>query len=156
MTDYNAFWGAVGAAATPQSGDGTEVPGTTPAAGRAITGEVLIRSWEARSQHNVPDECPRCMGPTLTVGVTKLVWTYEVCACGIPEYEHLVETLWHRACVEPLACDEFRPFHVRGRRGSPAHNTPECNVCGRLEDAHRLQPGPAEGGAPKAPKEGAE
>lgn len=105
------------------------------------TGADLILSWDRR--HRIATVCPRCADPVMTVAMVNLVYTHEVCSCGTPNYAHLVETLYHRACFQPQECTEFRPFWVRGRRGSLGHNTQECHECGRLERSHRPVPVPS-------------
>lgn len=51
--------------------------------------------------------CPGCGTPSLntTVGITRVAYTFEVCDCRDEEhtYDHLVEQLWHRDCLEGRA-----------------------------------------------------
>jgi hypothetical protein len=35
----------------------------------------------------------------MTVGITDIAYTYEVCKCGEPTFPHLVEQLWHVHCL---------------------------------------------------------
>ena len=100
------------------------------------SGKVLFDFWEARHGHDSADACPGCDAPVTTAGITKLVYTYEVCDCGFPDFDHLVETLWHRACFSTAPCPGFTPFRVRGARGRPGHFTKECIRCGLTEDRH--------------------
>lgn len=52
--------------------------------------------------------CPGCKAPSLntTIGVTKVAYTIEVCTCRDENhtYDHLVEQLWHRACLTVSGC----------------------------------------------------
>lgn len=49
--------------------------------------------------HGKQAACPADGENLGAVGITELAYTFEVCACGTPEYSHLVEQLWHRACL---------------------------------------------------------
>lgn len=100
------------------------------------TGAMLIETWASRTGHEFAKDCPGCGETIMRVGITKLAYVHDACSCSNAGYEHLVERIWHRACLAPLACDEFRPFHVKGRRNRPAYDTAECHVCGRLEAHH--------------------
>jgi hypothetical protein len=97
---------------------------------------LLFTWWEAKHDHGRPDACPGCGAPMSTTGITRLVYTFEVCSCGEPGFDHLVETLWHRACFSTAPCPGFTPFHVRGVRGRPARDTKECIRCGLTEAGH--------------------
>ena len=44
--------------------------------------------------------CPRDRIDLMKIPVTSLAYTFELCRCGKPAYEHLVEQLWHRGCVK--------------------------------------------------------
>ena len=52
------------------------------------------------TEHRALQVCPEC-GQQLatTTGITDLAYTFEVCRCGTPENGHLVQQLWHRACL---------------------------------------------------------
>lgn len=47
----------------------------------------------------VQEICPTCGQTCMYTGLTKLAYTFELCNCGVVEYEHLVEQLWHRGCL---------------------------------------------------------
>ncbi len=67
----------------------------------AITGLDLVQKWigrEGAHEHRQAGECPMCYQDVTTIGITGLVYTFETCDCGTPEYDHLVEQLWHREC----------------------------------------------------------
>lgn len=59
----------------------------------------------AREAHLHPESyvCPGCHAQNMhsTVGLDKLAQTYEVCTCRAEgfEFDHLIEQLWHRACL---------------------------------------------------------
>jgi hypothetical protein len=78
--------------------------------------------------------CPTCSDST-NVAITKIVYVFEPCECGDPEYTHLLEVLYHRACLVASSCDRFNP-HRRGRKVSR-----ECMNCGRAERSHTHEDG---------------
>lgn len=49
--------------------------------------------------HSVAGICPKCGETCLTTGLPSLAYTFEVCSCGEPEFDHLVEQLWHARCL---------------------------------------------------------
>lgn len=95
-------------------------------------GQALLDSWLHRSGHPCSSLCPTCAGPTATIGVTKLAYVFEVCSCHEADYDHLVETLYHRACLEQLPCAEFVSWTTYRSRATAV----DCRVCGRPESAH--------------------
>jgi SOS-response transcriptional repressor LexA len=67
----------------------------------------------ARHRYGTPgyidrNRCPGCGAENLntTVGITKVGYTYEVCTCRDDDhtYDHLMEQLWHRACLTVSGC----------------------------------------------------
>jgi hypothetical protein len=50
-------------------------------------------------RHGTQHLCPVCKDDLMRVAVVDLIYSFELCSCGSPEYEHLVEQLWHRACM---------------------------------------------------------
>lgn len=42
--------------------------------------------------------CPPCGERVDTEAITNLVYTFERCDCGTPDFTHLTEQLWHRGC----------------------------------------------------------
>lgn len=52
------------------------------------------------TDHRNLQQCPEC-GQNLatSVGITELAYTFEVCRCGALENGHLVQQMWHRACL---------------------------------------------------------
>lgn len=62
-----------------------------------ITGGQLITSWLDRN-HPRLRTCGGCNKDVTTTGITKLVYSHEVCSCDRYDYDHLVEQLWHREC----------------------------------------------------------
>lgn len=99
-------------------------------------GKVLFDAWMARDRHGRSGDCPGCGGPTWTIGITKLAYTFEPCSCDQADFEHLVETMWHRACLVPIFCPEFVPWSdMKGwKKDKPV--PPDCMACGRAESAH--------------------
>lgn len=65
-----------------------------------LTGIDLIKSWNRG--HPTRDFCPVCGEDCSGVALPKLVYTFEVCNCGSPPHEHLIEQLWHRGCFVKL------------------------------------------------------
>jgi hypothetical protein len=44
--------------------------------------------------------CPECKGDVSRVGIDKVAYTCDVCACRVvADYDHIVEQLWHKACL---------------------------------------------------------
>jgi SOS-response transcriptional repressor LexA len=41
---------------------------------------------------------PPCGQDMAVIGLPSILYTYETCSCGTPEYDHLIEQLWHRGC----------------------------------------------------------
>jgi hypothetical protein len=99
-----------------------------------LPGVLLFEQWRAR--HEPSSTCPGCGQDLGRTGVCYIVYTFEVCRCGEPQHEHLVEQAWHRACFRPQECNLFTPFWVRGVRGTPGHYTEHCQACGRTQDGH--------------------
>lgn len=50
------------------------------------------------NRHTVFQNCPMCGEDVSRIAVVKLIYTYATCECGEPDYTHLVEQLWHKAC----------------------------------------------------------
>lgn len=59
-------------------------------------GEEFLILWQ--NTHPRSRNCPTCRVDLSTTGLQQLVYTFEVCGCGNPEYDHLIEQLWHRSC----------------------------------------------------------
>lgn len=54
--------------------------------------------------------CGPCDLDVTTTALTDLVFTFETCDCGMPEYAHLIEQLWHRDCFRhPNLAAEGKP-----------------------------------------------
>lgn len=70
--------------------------------GAEKTGEDAFARFHRATWRHHPDAkvCPRCGDDVNAVGITKLLYTFEVCSCrnGLADYDHLVEQLWHRTC----------------------------------------------------------
>jgi hypothetical protein len=67
----------------------------------APTGAILVDRWALSAGHRQKSEtCPGCGANLLRVGITELAYAFRVCACGEVAYEHLVEQLWHLACLQ--------------------------------------------------------
>lgn len=60
-------------------------------------GTDLALSWPR--SHRYDRRCPECGVDASREALVRLAYTFEVCSCGQPEYEHLVERLHHRACL---------------------------------------------------------
>lgn len=73
------------------------------------TGENLlkrfVRGYGGDGRHDYAGVCPSCGENCRTVGIPHLAYTYEECDCGEPDFEHLIEQLWHRNCL-PLSGSE--------------------------------------------------
>ena len=77
----------------------------------------VMAGWRHTGNHGWASDCPACGTDCQTsVGIQKLVYTFEVCSCGNPEYDHLVEQLWHRDCWVVRESDEASGVVVRGAR----------------------------------------
>lgn len=50
-------------------------------------------------QHGECHLCVVCGDDLMGVGITALAYTFEICMCGKPDFDHLVEQLWHRQCL---------------------------------------------------------
>lgn len=62
------------------------------------TGLDLIKSF--RSNHAYLLNCSTCGDDLRRVGLTSIVYTFEVCDCAEHDYKHLVEQLAHRDCFK--------------------------------------------------------
>lgn len=45
-------------------------------------------------------ECPNCNQDCSPIAMVNLVYTWEICHCGVANYPHLVETIWHKECFK--------------------------------------------------------
>ncbi len=68
---------------------------------RIDNGTDLALSWPRN--HRYTRGCPECGKDCTREALVRLAYTFEVCICGQPDYDHLVERLHHKACL-------FRPF----------------------------------------------
>ena len=100
---------------------------------------VLLDKWDDMKRHR-RGECPKCGGDVSTIAITKIVYTHAACACGVPEFVHLVEVLWHRACYEPLVCEDFVAWPAPKAGRYYRDHADECYVCGRTHAAHEVAP----------------
>lgn len=98
------------------------------------TGKTLTETWHR--SHPIAKTCPSCGDRVDIVGIHLLAYTFEPCPCSVETYEHLVETLWHRACLNPVVCESFQPPWIRGRPNRPGHYMATCSICGRTERTH--------------------
>lgn len=64
-----------------------------------LTATELVATW----RHGLHDQrrgtCPGCGNDTLRVALVSVAYVFDVCSCGDPDYDHLVEQLWHRPCL---------------------------------------------------------
>ena len=72
---------------------------------RLVDALRVIGRSRLETQHDNQDACPEC-GKDTNVAIVTLVYTFEVCKCGRPDYDHLIEQLWHRACFVGSASDD--------------------------------------------------
>jgi len=113
-----------------------------------LNGIMLLEYW--RTRHEQSDTCPRCSQALSRTAIIYIVYTFQPCSCGDPQYEHLVEQAWHRVCFRPLDCSAFTPFWVRGVRSHPGHYTEQCQICGRTETGHQAAVTDSPDGPPAA------
>jgi hypothetical protein len=59
----------------------------------------LVDTWRDGLHSPSRSICPGCGAELARVGLTALAYTFEACTCGSPDYDHLVEQLWHRSCL---------------------------------------------------------
>lgn len=53
------------------------------------------------SEHRLVSRvCPGCEADVSIEGVVDLAYTFRTCECGTPDYAHIVEQLWHLACLQ--------------------------------------------------------
>jgi hypothetical protein len=66
----------------------------------AIVAQLTPISFLDRG-HRALRNCPRCGEDCSTIGITKTAYTFESCDCddSSAAHPHLVEQLWHRACI---------------------------------------------------------
>lgn len=95
----------------------------------------LIKTWNHSEKHPHGYRCPTCGGNT-NIAVDKIAYTFTVCRCDVVEYDHLVEVIYHRTCLEPTACGTFYPWPQRSKNGIRREPPDECRVCGRPKAAH--------------------
>jgi len=60
--------------------------------------ELLLRCFEPSHSHALL--CPECSANCGRVGINQLVYTFEICSCGHPGHDHLIEQLHHRVCYD--------------------------------------------------------
>ena len=74
-----------------------------------IYGEDILRKFfkDDMEHHKKGRVCPECQGDCSKAPIVELIYTFEVCTCGNPEYSHLVEQLHHRSCYEESICHRF-------------------------------------------------
>ena len=85
-------------------------------------GEQLITSFLDRRHHAALRNCPTCGVDCSRQGITKLVYSHEVCSCDRWDYDHLVEQLWHRACFVSAAASDIE----RDALSIPVEAATEC------------------------------
>lgn len=68
-----------------------------PTVGEAVPGLVRDHTPLHRARRYT---CPGCRTDGLDrIGITSLAYVFDSCSCGEPAYDHLIEQLWHRACL---------------------------------------------------------
>lgn len=70
---------------------------------RRPTGADLVSQWT--HDHPRRTVCPRCETDCCRTGLHKLVYTFETCDCDAAQYPHLMEQIWHRACLAKAETD---------------------------------------------------
>jgi hypothetical protein len=61
-------------------------------------GDLIAKLESQVFSHPYARKCPRCSEDMGRVGLTSIVYTFEVCDCDLADYDHLIETLYHRDC----------------------------------------------------------
>ena len=61
------------------------------------TGGDFLKVVRSHVRYSV---CPECSEDCSKVSLARLVYTFEECDCGRPEYAHLTERLHHRSCYK--------------------------------------------------------
>lgn len=64
---------------------------------RRPTGADLLSQWT--HSHPRRTVCPGCEKDCCRTGLPSLVYTFEACQCPTSTYPHLMEQIWHRACL---------------------------------------------------------
>ena len=78
-----------------------QLPVRAPTRIRALKGADLVNSWLTytnKNRHPQGKSCPACKAELMSVGITSIVYTFEVCRCARAPYSHIFEQLWHREC----------------------------------------------------------
>jgi hypothetical protein len=75
------------------------------------TAADLLATNYLNRNHTKLRSCGGCNENVSIIGITKLVYSFEVCGCDEWEYDHLVEQLWHRECFT-LTTDEGIRLHA--------------------------------------------
>lgn len=63
----------------------------------------FIFRWSSLDKHRDSALCPICKEDCKFIGITDIVYTFEPCNCGEPDYTHLVEQLWHKKCFKSIS-----------------------------------------------------
>jgi hypothetical protein len=67
------------------------------------TGETLLHRWDedlSPEHRRVAGTCPGCGTSLLDVEIIDVAYAFRECGCNERDYEHLVEQLWHLACLQ--------------------------------------------------------
>lgn len=70
-----------------------------------VFGDQLPLHERPRDHGRPTHDCPRCGTELNRVAIVDLAYVFDVCTCGIVDYAHLVEQLWHRDCLVAEAGD---------------------------------------------------
>lgn len=80
-----------------------------------VTGTDLVQTWRHGLHDDGRKTCPGCGWDCMRTAIVDVAYVFDVCSCGDPVYDHLVEQLWHRACLSgeryprPAAPPPFEP-----------------------------------------------
>lgn len=95
-----------------------------------MTGAELMSLWRYHpANREARKHCPHCGDDLMLVAAVDIAYTLEICQCGDPEFDHLIEQLWHVKCLvewKPTdetpawrALEEISTMTVRGKGATP-------------------------------------
>ena len=71
-----------------------------------VAGEEIVFGRRMADRHREASKiCPQCNGDCYATALIDLAYLFRVCSCGDPDYPHLVEQLWHLACLQGRSPD---------------------------------------------------
>ena len=61
--------------------------------------KTVLNHWQSPDRHSIFHICPKCGTDLLRVSISCIATTGDACSCGYVDYPHVVDQLWHKACL---------------------------------------------------------